>query len=309
MGNNRLVSMALISLVMILWGLSFLSIKVTVVVLSPMGLALVRFVIASVILAILLKIREPEAKLLPKDIPLMAFSGIIGITVYFYFENNGVKYTTASTASIIIATIPAFTVLSDYLFCGNRLTVIKTAGVLLSFFGVYLIVRDSGQLSFASEFFKGNLLMMGAACAWVVYSLVTRPLAGRYSMLAITTYQTVFGTLAILPFAFLENNKWNMIDGKIIINIVFLGVFCSAVGYYIYVYAMDRLGVDTASLFINFIPVVTVVSSYFILGEKITPAQALGGAIIIVAVSLPDIEGRLKKLRKGRSRITSSAGG
>lgn len=285
---------------MILWGMSFLSIKVTVAVLSPMGLALTRFIIASVILIVLLKILEPSAKLAKNDILRMAISGIVGITIYFFFENNGVKYTTASTASIIIAAIPALTVISDFIFFDNRLTPAKIAGVALSFFGVYLIVRNSGQLSFASEYFKGNLFMMGAACAWVVYSLVTRPLAERYSKLAITTYQTLFGTLAILPFAFLENNKWSLVDGKILMNIVFLGVFCSALGYYIYVSSIDKLGVDVVSLFINFIPVVTVVSSYFILGEKITPAQALGGAIIIFAVSLPDIEKRFKNRRVRR---------
>lgn len=300
MQKNRLWSILMINFVMVLWGLSFLSIKVTVSVVSPMGLAMSRFVIASVILILLLKIREPGSKLAKEDILRMAVSGIVGITVYFYFENNGVKFTTASAASIIIAVIPAFTVLSDYVFCGNRLTWAKTAGVMLSFFGVYLIVRDSGELGFTSAYFKGNLFMIGAAVSWVIYSLVTRPLAEHYSKLAITTYQTVFGTLAILPFAFIENNNWSMIDWKIAMNIVFLGVFCSAIGYYIYVYAIDKLGIGVASLFINFIPVVTVISSYFILGEKITPAQALGGAIIIFAVSIPDIDSRFKNRQARR---------
>lgn len=294
MKKNGLVSMLMVSLVMILWGMSFLSTKVTVSVLSPMGLAITRFTIASVILLVLLKIREPGSKLAPKDIFRMAVSGVMGITVYFYFQNNGIKYTTAATASIIVATIPAFTVISDFIFFGNRLTLAKIIGVSLSFFGVYLIVRDSGHLSFSSEYLKGNLFMIGSACTWVIYSLVTRPLAGRYSKLAITTYQTVFGTLGILPFAFIENNNWLLVNGKIFLNIVFLGVFCSALGYYIYVYSIDKLGVDVVSLFINFIPVVTVISSYFILGEKITPAQALGGTIIIFAVSLPDLERRFK---------------
>ena len=306
MSKNRTIPFLVIGFVMAIWGVSFLSIKVTVAILSPMTLALSRFVIASVILIILLKIREPDAHLHKSDIPRMAVSGIVGISVYFYFENNGVKFTSASTASIIIATIPAFTVISDWLFCGNRLNWARMLGVVLSFLGVYLIVRDSGQLNFASQYFVGNLFMIGAALAWVVYSLVTRPLGQNYSRLAITTYQTLFGTLAIFPFALLETNKWALVDGTVIANIVFLGVFCSAFGYYGYVYAIGKLGVDMASLFINFIPVVTVVSSYFILGEKITPTQMLGGGIIISAVYLADLGNWFRSRVAPQTRVTKT---
>jgi len=295
MSKTRIVPFIAISFVMVVWGLSFLSIKVSVAVFSPMSLALGRFIIASLLLAVILRVREPESRLNRKDIPVMAVSGIVGITVYFFFENNGVKMTTASTASIIIGTIPVLTVLSDYIFCGNRITWAKAAGVAMSFTGVYLIVRDSGQLSFESQYFVGNLLMLGAACSWVVYSLFTRPLGQRYSRLAITTYQTLFGTLAIFPFALFETNNWSLVTGTIVFNVLFQGIFCSALGYFMYVYAIGELGVSTSSLFINLIPLVTVVSSYFILGEKITPAQLTGGAVIIAAVYLADINSWFKK--------------
>lgn len=296
MTGSRIVPLAAILFVMVLWGLSFLSIKVAVQVLAPMSLALSRFIIAAVLLIIILKIREPEARLDKKDIPLFAVSGIIGITVYFFFENNGIKMTTASTASIIIATIPVLTVLADYVFCGTRLTWAKIFGVVLSFWGVYLIVSGSGHFSLKSEHFVGNIFMVGAALAWVAYSLVTRPLGERYSRLAITTYQTILGTLAILPFVFFETNYWHLVNGKIILNIVFLGVFCSALGYYIYVYALGELGVAVTALCINLIPIVAVASSYLLLGERITPAQLLGGGVIFLAVYLAESD--LKAVRR-----------
>ncbi len=309
MTGKRIVPFAAVTFVMVIWGLSFLSIKVAVAALGPMSLALSRFIIASAVLLVIFKLREPDAKLAKKDIPLMAASGIVGITVYFFFENNGVKMTTASTASIIVATIPVLTVISDHFFCGNRITRTKGIGVILSFLGVYLIVRDSGQLGLSSKYFVGNLFMLGAAGAWVVYSLVTRPLGERYSQLAITTYQTLFGTLAIVPFALFERNNWQMVNGVVIGNIVFLGVLCSAAGYYVYVYAIGELGVDISSLFINLIPVVTVVSSYFILGEKITPVQMTGGGVVVAAVYLADINNWLGRLVKPMLPKGSKQGG
>lgn len=295
MKNKRLLPYAAITFVMIMWGLSFLSIKVTVSVLGPMGLAFSRFIIASILLILVLKIKEPQTRLHKKDIPLMSVAGIVGITIYFFFENNGVKFTTASTASMIIATIPIFTAISDYIIFRNKMDWAKVMGVLLSFVGVYLLVIESGQLGLSANYFKGNLLMFGAALSWVVYNLATRPLGKSYSQLAITTYQTLFGTLAIFPFIFHDDVKWQLINGSIIANVLFLAVFCSAAGYFLYVYTIGELGVSITSVFINLIPVVTVLSSYIILGEKITFTQMIGGGTIIAAVYLADINNWLPK--------------
>lgn len=305
MTNSRKFPYAAITFVMILWGLSFLSIKVTVNVMGPMSLALSRFTIASLLLWAILKYREPGTKLNKEDIPLMALSGIVGITVYFFFENNGVNLTTASTASIIIAAIPMLTALADYIFCGNKISLSQVLGVVLSFAGVYLIVTESGGLTLSSKNFTGNLFMLGAAFSWVVYSLTTRPLGQRYSRLAITTYQTVFGTIAIVPFVFFERPDLSLINGVIVANIVFLGVFCSAAGYLCYVYSIGKLGVSITSLFINLIPIITVTASYFILGEKITSTQMFGGGIIVAAVYLADFNQWFRKVPRNQSQNVS----
>lgn len=283
MEQRKVMGLLAIILTAFMWGLSFLSIKISVDVLAPMTLALSRFVIASIILRIVLKLAEPQTALAKKDYPLMAVAGIVGVTLYFYFENNGVKYTTASAASLIIATIPILTLVADYIFCGNKLSPVKILSVALSTVGVYLIVAvdqvDGGNL-------RGNLLMFGAALAWVVYTLVTRPLSEKYSQLAVVTYQTLFGTVALLPFSLMETTHWQQVNTTIILNVVFLGVFCSALGYYLYVYAMDTLGISTVSLFINLIPVVAVAAGYFVLKEPVSLSQIIGGCVIIFSVYL-----------------------
>lgn len=295
MKHSRTLPYLVITFVVIIWGLSFLSIKVAVQALGPMTLALSRFTVASVILLTILKLREPDANLRKQDIPLMTISSIVGITLYFFFENYGVKLTTASTASIIIATIPVLTAIADYIFCGSRINAAKVAGITLSFVGVYFIVGDSGKLDFSSDYFTGNLFMLGAALSWVAYSLTTRRLGRHYSNLSLTTYQTLLGTVAIIPFALFEKSDWSAVDGTIIANVLFLAIFCSAAGYFLYIYTIGKLGVSITTLFINLIPVVTVVGSYFIIGEKISPTQMLGGGIIICAVYIADINTWFKK--------------
>jgi len=284
--KNKIRAVLAITFTAVIWGLSFLSIKVSVAVIPPMTLALVRFLMASVVLVMILKWMEPDTSLARRDMSLMAAAGIIGVTAYFYFENNGVKLTSASSASLIIGTIPVLTLLGDYLFCGSKLSPVKILSVVLSTAGLYLVVATNRDQGWSAGSLWGDLLMMGAAISWVVYTLVTRPLGERYSQLAVVTYQTLFGTVSLVPFALLEYGSWQPVSGLVWANVIYLGLFCSALGYYLYVYAMGSLGVSTVSMFINLVPVVAVAGGFFILKETVTWEQVLGGVVIIFSVYL-----------------------
>lgn len=288
----------------ILWGLSFLSIKVAIQVVPPMMLGLMRFVIATVFLAVVIRLKEPGTKLKKKDIPLMALTGFLGVTLYFYFENNGVKLLEASTASLIIATIPIFTLIFESIVYRTKLTEKKILGVLISFVGVYFIVdANIGELVSSDEG-TGYLLMFGAVLSWVIYTLVTKPLFGRYSQLAIVYYQAFFGMIFFIPFAVFETIQWSQISGIVTFNIIYLGLFCSAIAYYTYVYAMEHLGASTSSLYLNIIPVVTIIGSFLILDEQITLNQIIGGVLVIAAVYLANWEENKEEIAEANKVLT-----
>lgn len=278
----------------IIWGLSFLSIKVTVEVLPPMTLALTRFLIASVVLSIIYIFMEKEKKLNRKDIPILALSGFIGVSLYFYFENNAIKLLSASSAAIIIAVIPIITLIAEIVVFKSKLTKKKLISVILSFLGVYFIVGFNTKAS-APGSIKGYLLMFAAVLAWVTYSIITKPLYKKYSQISIVYFQTLFGTLFLMPFVFFETIKWNLVDTVIVMNVIYLGVFCSAIAYYLYIYAMGYLGVSITSLFLNLLPVITVIGGYFILKETITVYQIIGGALVIFSVYLVNTKGKNSK--------------
>lgn len=284
MKKQELLPIISIIFTVIAWGLSFLSIKVALDVIPPMTLGFSRFIIASIFLFAIMKIKEPNTKLNKKDLPLMAIAGLIGVTIYFFFENNGVKILPASTASIVIATIPIFTFVAESIVYKTRLTKLKIASLIISFAGVFFIVDfNFKELSIFGDI-KGYLLMLGAVFSWVIYSLVTKPLFGKYSQLAIVYYQAVFGTIFFIPFALFESTNLSMINSSIVLNVLYLGIFCSALGYITYVYAMEHMGVSTSSLYLNILPLVTVIASYFILDEKIVLTQIIGGFLIVLSV-------------------------
>lgn len=303
MKKTMLLSYLAIILTILMWGMSYLSIKVTVSVIPPMTLALLRFLVAIFILIPLLKFLEPGARLNKEDIPILSLTGIVGITAYYFFQINGIKLTTASSASIIVATVPIISLLAEYLFFKSPLSAYKVCCVLLSLAGVFLVVVNNMGTEAGGSSLPGNLLMLGTALCWVAYNIFTRPLGEKRSLLYITTYQLIFGTIFTIPFALFEMDQWQPLTGSAVLNVIFMGVFCNALGYYLYVLALKNLGTGVVTLFVNLIPVTTVISSYFILKESISPAQLAGGALIITSVYVAG----LKQMAEART-VTQTTG-
>ena len=270
-------------LVAVLWGLSFLSIKVTVTILPPMTLAAARFIVACAVLPLVAVLAKADLRIALRDVPVLILGGILGVTLYFYFENNGILLLTASESSLIIGTIPVVSVISERIFLGTRLPARVYTGSILSFAGVALIVLRPSSTSAAP---LGYLYMVGAVAVWVAYTFATRKVSRRYGRLNVTFWQSFFGLLGCLPFALREASAWKTPSTMVVLNVLYLGLICSAAGYWLYVATLDHLGVGKASVFINLIPVIAVIAAFFLLGDRLGPFQWLGAAVALAGVYL-----------------------
>jgi drug/metabolite transporter (DMT)-like permease len=268
------------------WGVSFLNTKVAIQALGAMTLCFLRFLIAFIIIAVVAFLTKKNLKIKKEDIKTFLLAGGVGITVYFYFENSGLKYLEPSVASLILASMPIFTILAEAIFDGKKFNLKMIFGGIVSLIGVGIIISNDISLKniFVSGEGKGYLMMFGALVSWVIYSLSTKILFNKYSQFTVVFYQFLFGVLLAFPFIFLENNSFELVNNVVILNVLILGVFSSAIGFFAYNYAMKVIGVSKASLFINFIPLVTIIASYFYYGSFIGIKQIIGGIFIIASV-------------------------
>ncbi len=312
-----------------LWGMTFLSIKVALTGLSPMTLALSRFMVASALLPLIAFLLKEKLAVRPRDLPLLAAAGLVGVTLYFFFENNGILRLSASESSLIIGAIPVVTILAERAIFGTKHGLRVYTGVIASFAGVALIVTQSKG---GASSLPGYLFMGGAALSWVAYTFLTKPLSGKYGLLAVTFWQIFFGMLGCIPFALYENLTAGA--GKTVVasslsagqasalpaaasnllpvmppasplavwlNVLYLGIFASAIGYWFYVITLETLGAAKSSVFINLIPVVSVVAAYILLGERLGPTQLAGGLVAVAGVFLATAPERSAPARPMRS--------
>jgi drug/metabolite transporter (DMT)-like permease len=310
--TNRNKALVSIIICVLFWGFSFISIKIAIAVFPPMTLGALRFAMAVVLLFFIKRRLAPEEKIRKEDIPFLLGAGLTGVTIYFFFENNGVSLIPASEASIIVGAIPIITLIAEglgELIVSRRkknkedadpaakksslLKVILTGGgALISLSGVALVAGVSFALSGTA---LGYFFMAGACVSWVCYCFLTRPLFSRRSRIYIVFWQSLIGFIGFLPFAFLENFRQAQsifVSGfgsagiYVWCHVAFLGIFCSALAYWFYTSALKDLGVGTATLFINFVPVISAVGGFFVLGERMQPLQWLGAGLVIAGVYL-----------------------
>ncbi len=268
----------------ILWGLSFIASKHALASgFRPFSLALTRFAVSAALLVPILWKKEGLA--LPKrDFFRMLVSALLGMTLYFLFEYKGLEKTSASTASLIVAAVPAFTLLYGVVFKKRRYRPICYLGVLTSLAGVYLIV--SYGTGGGGDTFEGNLLIVCAALCWVGYIEVTDGLMKKHSSLFVTTWQSVLAFLTLIPLSMTERVSFAAITPSGWAMAMYLALLCSVVAYLLYVHAISELSPFKTALFININPIAAVVGGVLLLGETVTPVQLFGGVVVLVSIFL-----------------------
>lgn len=237
-----------------------------------------------------------------KNAGKIALAGFVGICVYFCFENTGIKQTTAANASLIISITPILSIALNMAVFRARLSLLETIGMLIGLLGAYLTITANGSLNFSSEHFQGNLYMLGAIAAWAAYTIQSKQLQGLYSGLFLVTWQTIFAAASLAPFALLEYQQWQAFSLTAFAQILYLATACSGAGYFLYTYALKRLDVALTTLYLNLIPVIGVITGYFVLDETILPIQIAGGAIIILAICIANLNNLLKLLHKSKKK-------
>ncbi len=276
----------LVILAVIFWGVSFISTKVLLQEIPPVSIAFFRQFIALIPLSVMFIKKKAFFRLNVKTVLHMAVASMFGIVLYFVFENSGLKFISASEASIIVATIPIFTLLMDTLVYRQKLDFRTLCLIIGSWVGVYLVIGGNGPVQAGSDTLKGSLLVFGAMVSWIVFTLITKRLSQQYDSLQMTFAQTLLSIPLFIPFVIQETANWQRFSVLSFAHLIFLGVFCSAGAYVFFLNGIAVLGPGIASSYLNLIPLVTMIVGAVFLGDKLTPIQFAGAFIILVSLGL-----------------------
>jgi drug/metabolite transporter (DMT)-like permease len=254
---------------------------------GPLTVAFVRFVLASVLLFIWARVQRIPLHLRRSDLPLILAMGATAVLGYNILFLYGVRLAPSTDGSIIVPGLaPVVTTVLVWLLYGERLAGRATVGLGLAVAGLVLVI---GPVFGGSEQrILGDLLFVGGAIVWGIYSVVSRLATTRFHPVAASLFTTVAGIVMLAPFTIAEGD-WAELptaSPRALGGIAYLGAIGTVLALVAFSEGIRRIGTARASAFTVLVPVVGVVLSAWLLGDPVTPLTVGGGALVLAGLWL-----------------------
>ena len=282
MKKEKNIIILLMSVIVFVWGLDYIIAKMALELLEPLSLLFFKYTVAAVVvLAIKIK-TEGTAFIKVRDIPAYAVSVFFGEIIYYYSEYTAMDYLPVSIISIIIAFVPALSVVTERVLFKKKTDLKIILGIAACIFGVALIIGVDFSALINGKII-GYLLSFVCVFAWNAYNFITISIHKRYNTATITANQIIITLFMLAPYMIHNARSIPAISPGLALLIVFVGAFSSGIGFLIVVRSLHILGPTTTTLFSNFAPVTTTFFGWLILKETISPLQMAGGVIVVAA--------------------------
>ena len=272
-----------------LWGISYIwTDKLIGLGIPVFYFVFVRIFLAGICLLLLNLLTGQMKRIHRKDLLKFLLLALFEPFIYFLAESYGIKETGSPTlSSMIIATIPIFSVAAGYVFFRERINWINAIGIVLAIGGICLVVMSRGELG--PHFVWGIILLLVAVISEVGHASVTKSLSGNYPSQVIVMYQFLIGSVYLLPlfiFKGLDDFNPGYLSAEVWRPIICLALLCSSLAFSLWVNSIKHLGVARSSIFSALIPVASAVASWSIGYEFLTMRQWLGVLISAIGVIL-----------------------
>ena len=273
------------------WGTTFVWTKLLIINgLSPAQIFTLRFIIAYVLLMGFSLWRGRHKWLSDNwrdELTMMAL-GLTGGSMYFLTENESLRFTTATNTSLIVCSCPLFAMLIIALFYkSERFSRLQALGSLLALIGMAAVVLNGHFVLHLSPL--GDTLAFSACICWALYTLLMKPVMGRYPAMFITRKVFFYGILTILPYYIFVPDMPSLdvlMRPEVALNLLFLGSVASMLCYLTWSWCMKGLGAVICTNWVYVNPITTIIAAWLILDEQITVYFLIGSILIIAGMYL-----------------------
>lgn len=277
------------------WASSFIWIKIALRSVPPIGLAAIRFSLASVVLTIIIlpfsRIRRESfsRKLLGRFLII----GLLGTFLPSILQNYGMQYLDAGISGVLQGMGPIYTCILAALALHERLGSRRILGALLALGGTFLLSIGLAEMGGAS-ILGVALITLSALCYSMFTIVVRKSLLDRIHPLALLTGSTFLGALLLIPAALIVEPTYSLLHlDPPVIGIVLALVFVPTVlGYACYYGALKLIEASKAAAFIFLVPVGALILGRLFLGETLSGPQIVFSALIIAGVAIAETERR-----------------
>ncbi|MEG1929677.1 MAG: DMT family transporter [Anaerovorax sp.] len=286
----------LMTILVCIWGLDYIIAKNALETFQPMTLLFFKYSIG-LVLVVAVKFKfEGKTLARKKDIPVFIACAVLGEIIYFSCEYTAMDYLPISLITIILAFVPALSVVLEKIIYKKKATKLMIVGIGLSIVGVALVIGVDYKMLFQGRAI-GYLLAIGAVCSWNAFNFITASLHDKYESATLTMTQLLCTIILVAPYAMTHLPESSQITPSIIGGLIYLGLLSAGFGFLAQVKSLHILGPTATALFSNFLPITATFFGWLFLKETISIVQIVGGVVVIIAGYLVIKEkGRVEEL-------------
>ena len=263
----------------ILWASAFVGIRIGLAGYSPGGLALLRFLVASVFMALIYYSQGIEKRVSWKDRIQLLCAGMAGIGIYNICLNYGELSVSAGIASFIIGLMPVITVVLSLIFLQEKLSRGVWLGILISILGlVILAISENTEPGMQ----QGILAILVSALMGAILTIIQKQFASVYHPVAIISWVMWGGTLLLLIFAPALAEEIKVADFPTTAAVIYMGIFPAALAYLAWGYALKHLSATNISVSLYALPIVSTLLGFLLLGEQPSATSLIGSGITLI---------------------------
>ncbi len=295
--SPRFAGWAALLVVWLVWGSTYLAIRVADRTIPPFPMAATRYLIAGLLLypaAWLTGRRGTPAAAQAESRPgargrgpLAQWAGMAVVgTMLLAFGNGGVSYAErtlpSGIAALLVASVPLWMALADQLINGRRLRSRGWAALVIGLAGIAIVAQPHGHSAVLPV-----LVVLGASMSWGTGSVLAGRLPAPASPLLGSAMEMLAGGAVLVGLAVAAGEAWSgHASGESLLALAYLVGPGSLLALTCYVIALRRLPTSAVSTYAYVNPVVAVALGALLLGERLTVSVLIGGAVVVVSVAM-----------------------
>jgi drug/metabolite transporter (DMT)-like permease len=295
MKRDRALAIAAFLTVCVVWGTTYLGIRVAVESIPPVLLTGIRYTVAGVVMLAVMRIRGERIPRHPRtlaDIAIVAVLLIGGGNLALVWAEQWVP---SGLAALLVATSPFWAAILEAMRRdGERISLLRLSGMIVGFAGVALLVTPGGANgAFGSRFLLGALIIQIGVIAWQGGSVHAKRTLSNVPPLMSAALQSLIGgvLLDVIGLGIGEAGSFHP-TARSLVALAHLTVFGSIIAYSAYTYALAHIRLTTMPLYAYVNPIVAVILGWLVLGERLTGISIAAMAVILSGMALVQIGGR-----------------
>ncbi len=284
----------------LVWGTTWVAIKISLEGLPPFLGASFRFTIALLILGIFILGKKISLKLSKRDLGFISISAFLMYTIDYGLIYWGEQYLSAGVTSIFFATFPLFTgIIAIFLFKNEESSWNKITGLSLGLLGVTIVFLDQLLLTeFDNQVMLGSVAVILGAAGGALSVVIIKKYLSKIHPVSLSFYQMLQGIIFLYLIGFtLERSHELILSPRVIFSVIYLGAVGSALAFALYYWLLQKWSAISLSLIVYIIPLVALVMDFLVLSEVIHPRAVLGMLIIFSGIAFVQLDRtRLQKI-------------